>query len=53
MREIIFRAKKWDSSEWVYGDLIQGGEDGSKWILPIRMAIIFLVQNLCNGLNQT
>lgn len=36
MREYLFRGKKWDNSEWVYGDLIQGGEDGSKWILPIE-----------------
>lgn len=36
MREYLFRGKKWDNSGWVYGDLIQGGEDGSKWILPIE-----------------
>ena len=36
MREYIFKGKKWDNSEWVYGDLIQGGEEGSKWILPIE-----------------
>lgn len=35
MREYLFRGKKWDNSEWVYGDLIQSsGED--KWILPIE-----------------
>jgi hypothetical protein len=36
MREYLFRGKKWDNSEWIYGDLIQGGEESSIWILPIE-----------------
>lgn len=40
MREILFKAKKWDNSEWVYGDLIQGGENDCKWILPIEETVL-------------
>ncbi len=32
MREILFKGKRVDSNEWVYGDLIQGG-GGYKYIL--------------------
>lgn len=35
MREILFKAKKWDNSKWVFGDLIQT-ESGDKFILPIE-----------------
>jgi hypothetical protein len=34
MQEILFRGKKWDNSEWVFGDLIKS-KSGDAYILPI------------------
>ena len=34
MREILFRGKRVDNREWVYGDLIQCGITGKAYIFP-------------------
>lgn len=39
MREIIFRGKRIENNEWVYGDLIQLGQSADYWyIMPIGVS---------------
>lgn len=35
MREILFKGKRKDNGEWIFGDLIQSVNSNMKWILPI------------------
>ena len=38
MREIKFRGKRIDNDEWIYGDLIHDGFDGTSGVIEIGIA---------------